>query len=87
MHVTPGAAPCLPPGNARLDSQHPRASPGIDKKRRQAYLQWRFRLQRLFQNCASMNPKSRDTNRPMLGATNGMSVALTPNHFAKVAAY
>ena len=59
----------------------------IVKKRHQGSPQWRFRLQRLFYNYASMKPKSRDTNRPMLGTTNGMFVALTPNHFAKVAAY
>lgn len=35
----------------------------------------------------NMNPKSRDAKRLMLGTTNGISVALTPNHFASVAAY
>ena len=46
-----------------------------------------FLLAPLFYAYGNMKPKSRDTNRPMLGATNGMSVALAPNHFAKVAAY
>lgn len=39
------------------------------------------------QSAYFMNPRSIDANRPMFGSTSGISLDVTPNHFARVAEY